>query len=263
MTPTQSLHVLGQVHMGHRLDTHYYRLFGFLAASEEYVKAHSKKPQSDIHILWALKWLKENNHLYRDFFVNFETMYRYQLQSVLVNSSLLDQQQISLDDLLQQEAIGFGGWYYGCSMDFLDHVKMWLFDVRGWYARDRHYSFYKFDLTAKLQLKVYAAKTVNVAQQTEKVTAEKVLAAERGEDPYAVYGREMPNCIPGSAQYWKSFGLNLIAMTQVWSARVDKIQDGRSLMSMTMLTVDLRCRPSIVDVDDDVDRRSSTSTVDH
>ena len=98
-------------------------------------------------------------------------------------------------------------------MDFSDHVKMRLFDVRGWYARDRHYSFYKFDLMAKLQLKAYAAKTVNVTQWTE-VIAEKVLAAERGEDPYAVYGREMPNCIPGSAQYWKSFGLDLIAMTQ-------------------------------------------------
>ena len=106
VTPTQSLHVLGQVHMGHRLDTHYYGLFGFLAASEEDVKAHSKKPQSDICISWALKWLKENNHLYRDFFVNFETRYQYQPQSVLVNPSLLVQQLIPLEDLLQQEAIG-------------------------------------------------------------------------------------------------------------------------------------------------------------
>ena len=106
VTPTQSWHVLGQVYMGHRLDRHYYGLFGFLAASEEDVKAHSKKPQSDIRILRALKWLKDNNHLYRDFYANFETMYRYQPQSVLVNPSLLDQQQISLQDLLQQEAIG-------------------------------------------------------------------------------------------------------------------------------------------------------------
>ena len=106
VTPTQAQHVLGQVHMEHRLNRHYYGLFGFLAASEEDVKAHSKKPQSDIRILRALKWLKDNNHLYRDFYANFETMYRYQPQSVLVNPSLLDQQQISLQDLLQQEAIG-------------------------------------------------------------------------------------------------------------------------------------------------------------
>ena len=282
VTPTQSRHVLGQVHMGHRLDRHYYGLFGFLAAKEEDVKAHSKKPQSDIRILRALKWLKQNNHLYSDFYANFETMYRYQPQSVLVNPSLLEQQQIPLDDLLQQEAIGmifpssseyfdqfpaihsmqqeagvqhprkdleemmaraveqiqqlttvhygdkflepkvfphihpfgFGGWYFGCSMDFSDHVKMRLFDVRGWFARDRQYPFYKFDLMAKLRLKAYAAKTINVAQQTDKVTAEKVLTAERSEDPYSAYGKEMPNCIPGSPQYWKSFGLDLIAMTQ-------------------------------------------------
>ena len=35
-----------------------------------------------------------------------------------------------------------------------------------------------------------------------------------------------------------------LKMAAVWSARVDKIQDGRSLMSMS--TVDLRCRPSII-----------------
>ena len=26
---------------------------------------------------------------------------------------------------------GFGGWYSDCSMDFSDHVKMRLYDVRG------------------------------------------------------------------------------------------------------------------------------------
>ena len=50
VTPTQSRHVLGQVFMGHRLDRHYYGLFGFLAAKEMDVKAHSKKPESDIRI---------------------------------------------------------------------------------------------------------------------------------------------------------------------------------------------------------------------
>ena len=282
VTPTQSRHVLGQVFTGHRLDRHYYGLFGFLAAREEDVKAHSKKPKSDIRILQALKWLKQNNHLYSGFYANFETLYRYQPQSALLNPSLLEQQQITLDNLLQQEAIGmifpssseyfdrfpaihsmqqeagvqhpckdheemlaqavvnlrqlttahygdkfleaklfpyihpfgFGGWYHGCGMNFSDHVKMRLFDVRGWYARDRQYPFFKFDLMTKQRLKAYAAKTVNTAQQTEKITAKKVLAAEQSEDPYSSYGKEMPNCIPGSPQYWKSFGLDLIAMTQ-------------------------------------------------
>ena len=257
-------------------------MFGFLAASEEDVKTHSKKPDSDIRILQALKWLKQNNHLYSDFYSNFETLYRYQPQSALVNPCLLEHQHIALDALLQQEAIGmifpssseyfdqlpaihdmqqpagvqhpqkdledkrvhateylqqittahygdtfleakvfphihpygFGGWHNGCSMNFSDHVKMRLFDVRGWYARDHQYPFYKFDLMTKMRLKAYAAKTVNTAQQTEKITAGNVFSAEQGADLYSAYGKEMPNCIPGSPQYWKCFGLDLIAMTQ-------------------------------------------------
>ena len=111
-------------------------------------------------------------------------------------------------------SFGFGGWHSGCSMDFSDHVKMRLYDVRGWFARNRQYPFYKFDLMTKLRLKAYAARTVNVAEQTEKVTAGKVLTAEQGGDPCSAYGKETSNCIPGSPQYWKTFGLDLIAMTQ-------------------------------------------------
>ena len=33
-------------------------------------------------------------------------------------------------------------------------------------------------------------------------------------DPYAAYGTEVPRSIPGSKQYWKSFGLDLVAMTE-------------------------------------------------
>ena len=282
VTPTQARHMQGQVFTGHRLDSHYYGLFGFLAVSEEDIKSNSKKPTTDVRVQRALKWLKENNVLYSNFYAHFETLYRFQPRSALLNPSLLEQQDIALNDLLQEEAIGmvfpsssdyfnqfpaihsaqqaagvqhpredhqemmeraleeirqmsttvygdkflepkvfphihpfgFGGWHNGCSMDFSDHVKMRLYDVRGWFARDRQYPFYKFDLMTKLRLKAYAAKTVNVAQQTEKVTSEKVLAAEQSGDPYSCYGKEMPNCIPGSPQYWKSFELDLIAMTQ-------------------------------------------------
>ena len=282
VTPTQAKHMQGQVYTGHRLDSHYYGLFGFLAVSEEDIKSNSKKPETDVRVQRALKWLKENNVLYSNFYAHFETLYRFQPRSALLNPSLLEQQDIALKDLLQEEAIGmvfpsssdyfnqfpaihsaqqaagvqhpredhqemmeraleeirqisttvygdkflepkvfphihpfgFGGWHSGCFMDFSDHVKMRLYDVRGWFARDRQYPFYKFDLMTKLRLKAYAAKTVNVAQQTEKVTSEKVLTAEQSGDPYSCYGKEMPNCIPGSPHYWKSFGLDLIAMTQ-------------------------------------------------
>ena len=231
----------GQVFKGHRLDSH--NLFGFFAVNKEDIRTHSKRPETDVRVHEALKWLKNNNHLYTDFYAHFETLYRFQPQSALLNPGLLEQQHIALEDLLQQEAIGmvfpsssdyfdqfsaihsvqqvagvqhprkdhekimehaleqvrqmstthygdkflelkvfphlhpfgFGGWYSGCSMDFSDHVKMKLYDVRGWFARDRHYPFYKFDLMAKLRLKAYAAKTVNVAQQIEKMIAKKVL----------------------------------------------------------------------------------------
>ena len=33
-------------------------------------------------------------------------------------------------------------------------------------------------------------------------------------DPYASYGTDVPCTIPGSKQYWKSFGLDLVAITQ-------------------------------------------------
>ena len=62
---------------------------------------------------------------------------------------------------------GCGGWHSGCSIDFSDHVTMRLYDMRGWFARDRQYPFYKFDLMTKLRLNVYATKTVDVAQETK------------------------------------------------------------------------------------------------
>ena len=229
-----------------------------------------------------MKWLKGHNHLYSEFYSNFETLYRYQERPSILNPRLIEHQQFTYDDLLQQKALGmifpsssqyfdqfpaihsvqqaagiqhpregqsermeqaidklkdmtklhygeiylepklfphlhpysFGEWYFGCPMEFADHTKMRLYDVRGCFARDRHYPFFKFDLMTKLRLKAYAAKTVNIAQQTEKLTAQKVLTAEQSDDLYSSYGKEMPNCIPGSPQYWKVFGLDLIAMTQ-------------------------------------------------
>ena len=67
----------------------------------------------------------------------------------------------------------------------------------------------------KPRLKVYTAKTVNVVQQTEKVTCEKVLTSEQSYDPYSCYGKEMSNCIPGLPHHWKTSGLDLSAMTHI------------------------------------------------
>ena len=36
----------------------------------------------------------------------------------------------------------------------------------------------------------------------------------KSQDSYAIYGSQVPRIIPGSKQYWKSFGLNLLAFVQ-------------------------------------------------
>ena len=58
----------GQVFTGYTLDSHYYGLFGFLAVSEEDI-SNSKKPETDVRVQRALKWLKENNVLYSNFYL--------------------------------------------------------------------------------------------------------------------------------------------------------------------------------------------------
>ena len=87
--------------------------------------------------------------------------------------------------------LGFGGWHPGCTIQFSDHVKMRQYDARGWFSRDRQYPFYKFDLMSKERSKAYATKTLTVALQVEKVTAEKVLSAEKGGDLYSSYEKEL------------------------------------------------------------------------
>ena len=43
VTLTQGRHVQDQVLTGHRLDSHYYGLFGFMAVNEEDIRNHIKK----------------------------------------------------------------------------------------------------------------------------------------------------------------------------------------------------------------------------
>ena len=40
-----------------------YGMFGLLAVSEEDIRSHSKKPESDRRVQEELKWLKKNDHL--------------------------------------------------------------------------------------------------------------------------------------------------------------------------------------------------------
>ena len=172
------------MYTGHRQDRHYYGLFGFLAAKEEDIREQSKKPESDVRIHQALKWLKGHNHLYSEFYSNFETLYRYQerpsiqkaLGMIFPSSSQYFDQFPAIHSVQQAAGIqhpregqsermeqainklkdmtklhygeiylepklfphlhscGFGGWYFGCPMEFADHTKMRLYDVRGCFA---------------------------------------------------------------------------------------------------------------------------------
>ena len=71
--------------------------------------------------------------------------------------------------------------------------------------------FFKFDYMTKCCLRAYASKRcVQVSNLAEPLNASKV----KVNDPYARYGTEVPRNIPGSAQYWRSFGLDLIAMVE-------------------------------------------------
>ena len=110
---------------------------------------------------------------------------------------------------------GYGGWHYNCSMKFERHVKMRLYDVRGWWAHDPAYMFFKYDEMVKLRLRGYKSRrVVRTSDLSEALTTRKVLDAEKSRDPYALYGSEVPRSIPGSKQHWKSFSLDLVSFSE-------------------------------------------------
>ncbi len=102
---SQWKHVQGEVSAIHKLDRHYYGLFGFLACKEESIASSISTPRSSLSIHRALKWFKQHNHLYESFFANYETLFRYAKPS-FINPELLKCQEIPLEDLLEDEAIG-------------------------------------------------------------------------------------------------------------------------------------------------------------
>ena len=86
---------------------------------------------------------------------------------------------------------------------------MRLYDVRGFYAEDRCYPLFKYDYMLKVRLHMYEA--WKVQSLSELLTAER--ASERS-DLYSVYGTEIPRIIPGSKEFWRSFGLDLVAFVE-------------------------------------------------
>ena len=70
-------HVQGEVNTTHKLDKHFYGMFGFLAVKDEDINVFCDNPESATNIKRALTWLKLNNHLYKSFYSYYETLFRF------------------------------------------------------------------------------------------------------------------------------------------------------------------------------------------
>ena len=77
---------------------------------------------------------------------------------------------------------GNGGWYNACGMPFQAHIKMRLFDIRGFFASDPAYCFFKYDYMTKVRLRLHnSRKVVKVQDLTNSLNA----SHARQTDPYA------------------------------------------------------------------------------
>ena len=95
-------HVQGEVNSLHKLDKHYYGMFGFLMLNDKVQEHMTKYPEAAERIRQALQWLKKNNDLYKTFLSRFETIYRY-FRPEIVNPEVL---KLNEDKILEDEAVG-------------------------------------------------------------------------------------------------------------------------------------------------------------
>ena len=97
-------HIQGEVNAIHKLDRHYYGMFGFLASKDNSINGYSPNPESSLRIHHVLQWLHQHNHLYKSFFSNYETLFRY-VKPKFINPLLLEKHML-LEEVLQDEAVG-------------------------------------------------------------------------------------------------------------------------------------------------------------
>ena len=97
--------IQGEVNAITKLDRHYYRLFGFFAMNHDQIWHNTPNPESCSLIFNTIHLLQRNNYLYSSFFAHFETLFRF-IKPGFVNPSLLEEQGITLDKLLDNEAVG-------------------------------------------------------------------------------------------------------------------------------------------------------------
>ena len=98
-------HVLGEVNAVQKQERHFYGLFGFLACKKQDLRQQSKQPQVSLRIHNALRWLRSHNHLYTDFFTKYEMLFKF-VRPQFINPALLDSQNMPLDQLREDEAVG-------------------------------------------------------------------------------------------------------------------------------------------------------------
>ena len=73
------------------------------------------------------------------------------------------------------------------------------------------YPFFHYDCVIKMRLRMNnARRVVKCGSLQELLDAGKV----KNQDPYAIYGSQVPCVVPGSKQYWKTFGLDLVTSVQ-------------------------------------------------
>ena len=98
----QWCHMQGEINSLHKLDKHYYGLFGFMLLNEKISDELTKYPEACEQVRKALSWLKKNNHLYKKFLARYETMYRF-IRYNVANPEIL---KIDYQDILHEEAVG-------------------------------------------------------------------------------------------------------------------------------------------------------------
>ena len=94
-------HVQGEIHSLHKLDKHYYGMFGFMLMNEKISDQLTKYPEACERVRNALSWLKSNNHLYKLFLARYETMYRF-IRDNLANPEIL---KVNYQNVLEVEAV--------------------------------------------------------------------------------------------------------------------------------------------------------------
>ena len=88
----------GKINSLHKLDKHYYGLFGFMLLNEKIRDELTKYPEACERV----RKVKKNNHLYKKFLARYETMYRF-IRDNVANPEIL---KIDYQDILHEEAVG-------------------------------------------------------------------------------------------------------------------------------------------------------------